>query len=104
MKLESTIQTEIVVHFRNKYQRNKTGLIFSVPNEATRKDKSFFSTGLLKGVSDLIIVLPGRVCFIECKTEKGRQSPEQIEFEQTVTNLGFEYYLVRSKKDFESLF
>ena len=59
------------------------------------------ATGLLAGVSDLIIVIPNKVIFVEMKDAIGRQSPGQIEFEQTVTNLGFEYYLIRSVDEFK---
>jgi hypothetical protein len=39
--------------------------------------------------------------FVEMKDATGKQSPGQIEFEQTVTNLGFEYYLIRSVDEFK---
>jgi hypothetical protein len=59
------------------------------------------ATGLLAGVSDLIIVLPNKIVFVEMKDATGKQSPGQIEFEHTVTNLGFEYYLIRSVDEFK---
>ena len=59
------------------------------------------ATGLLAGVSDLIIVIPNKIIFVEMKDATGKQSPGQIEFEQTVTNLGFEYYLIRSVDEFK---
>jgi hypothetical protein len=37
---------------------------------------------------------------VEVKTEKGKQSEKQIEFEQIVLALGFAYLLVRSLNDF----
>jgi hypothetical protein len=58
------------------------------------------STGVVAGVSDLIVLLPNRCLFIEVKTEIGRQSDKQKEFEQIVKNLGFDYQLVRSLDDF----
>ena len=61
------------------------------------------ATGLLSGVSDLIVILPSRILFIECKNETGKQQHTQIEFMQSITSLGFEYHVVRSLKDFQIL-
>lgn len=61
------------------------------------------ATGLVAGVSDLIIIQPNRVLFVELKIDKGKQSDNQKEFEQIVTNLGFEYHLVRSLEQFQEI-
>ena len=63
--------------------------------------KDLLLTGLLSGVSDLIVVLKGRVIFVEVKNEVGKQSEKQIKFQQQVENLGFKYYLVRNLEDFK---
>ena len=47
--------------------------------------------GCHKGLSDLIAIRAGRVCFIECKTAKGRQSPNQLIFEAAIALSGGEY-------------
>jgi len=102
MKAENKIQQEIVKWFRENYY-NK-GVIFSVPNE--RKGgymamKDLLLTGLLSGVSDLIVIVKNKVMFVEVKNKTGRQSEKQKDFEKQVINLGFEYYLVRSLEDFK---
>jgi hypothetical protein len=57
-----------------------------------------------KGVSDIIAVLPGgQACFIEVKTPKGRQSPDQILFQKRVECLGARYVLARSVSDVEKV-
>lgn len=61
------------------------------------------ATGLIKGVSDTIIVLPGKVLFIEFKTDTGHQSDHQKEFQHTVTDMGHEYHIIRSLEQFKSL-
>lgn len=61
------------------------------------------ATGLLAGVSDLIVLLHEMCLFVELKNENGLQSEQQKEFEKTVTKLGFTYTLVRSLEDFKSL-
>ena len=55
------------------------------------------------GVSDLIVLMPNRAMFIELKNEKGIQSESQKDFEQSVSALGFEYYLIRSLDQFIDL-
>ncbi len=76
---------------------------FSVPNEllgsskgAARKMAIFKAMGLRPGVSDLVVVLPHRVIFLEVKTPTGRQSPAQKVFQSIVQALGHQYTLVRS--------
>ena len=115
MKIETEegIQGQCVAWFRNNYQRKGVdkGLIFSVPNEAWAKMgkikfaiyKTLMLTGRLPGASDLIVVLQGKVLFIEMKDHKGTQSDKQIKFQKQVENLGFPYYLVRTQKEFKNI-
>ena len=106
MKTEAKIQQEMVVWFRNNYQRLDKGIIFSVPNERAggyMAMKDLLLTGLLSGVSDLIVVLKGKVLFIEVKNATGKQSPNQIKFQKQVENLGFNYYLVRDLESFKNI-
>jgi hypothetical protein len=108
MKTEAKVQQEIVVFFRNNYQRKGVdkGIIFSVPNERAggfMAMKDLLLTGLLSGVSDLIVVLKGKVIFVEVKNDKGKQSPKQILFQKQVENLGFEYHLVRNLESFKKI-
>lgn len=61
--------------------------------------------GALRGVSDLILLVPrGRwhgLC-IEMKTDGGRQSPHQKAFEQAVTEQGYRYIVIRSFDEFRA--
>lgn len=101
--IEAQLQQKIVIDFRNTHQMHGKGLIFSVPNEATYKNKTFKNTGLLKGVSDLIVVLPNKTIFIELKSLKGTQKDLQLVFQESVTKLGHEYYLIRSLEQFKKI-
>ena len=75
-----------------------------MPNESCWRNKNYFEqTGLLSGVSDLIAVLPNKILFIEMKSKTGRQSLEQKQFQQHVTELGFEYHVIRDFETFKSL-
>jgi len=106
---ESKLQQEIYQWFQNTYclKHHEPRLcIFSVPNGGTRNKLEAItlkSTGLLPGVSDLIVILPNKVLFIELKTETGIQSQVQKDFEERVAKLGQEYYLVQSLEQFKAL-
>lgn len=125
---ESAIQQSIVIWFTNNYCTIKNTpkcAIFSVPNEMAmylrgalmgakissrtidRVVSAILSkmkkTGMMNGVSDLIVLLPEKVIFVECKTETGTQSKSQKTFEKLVTSLGLSYYLVRNLEDFTKI-
>ena len=56
------------------YLRKEKLLFFSVPNGGTRNKKeaqTLKQTGLLKGVSDLVILTDNKVIFLELKRRKG---------------------------------
>ena len=82
--------------------------VFSVPNEghggSQRRAMHMKALGQRNGVADLVCLLPGRVVFLEVKTDKGRQSRAQIDFEKVCTDLGHEYYVVRSVTDALAVF
>lgn len=68
------------------------------------------STRMIKlappGTADIIGITPdgtGRLLAIECKTRKGKQTPEQVEFEQRVTEQGGIYILARGVEDIERI-
>ena len=108
---ESKIQSECFVWYNNNYClkfHEPRGLMFSVPNELGGKNAISTalakSTGLTSGVSDTIVILPsGRLIFVEFKTAKGVQSKAQKEFEQRVTALGYDYYIVRCLEVFKEI-
>ncbi len=105
MNLEDQLQAKIVVWFKNNYQMHGKGLIFAVPNGGSRnavEAKKLKETGLMAGVSDLIVVLPNKILFIEVKTEKGIQSESQLKFEKKICELNQKYIVVRSLSEFQS--
>lgn len=124
---ESNIQSQIVKEFNNKYclrTNNPRCYIFSVQNELPTQLASMIAAkvphpikeivkrslsiclagavnmGMRNGVSDLIVLLPNRVVFVELKTNIGRQREKQKEFQSIVEGLGFEYYVIRSVEEF----
>ena len=72
--------------------------VFAVPNGNRNnpiQGHKYKIMGQLAGVSDLILLLPGKVYFIELKNPngKGRQSPAQREFEESVKGYGQDYLI-----------
>jgi len=102
LKTENRIQQEIIVFYRNS-NLNTGNIIFSVPNDSKdiKEQLRKKATGLMAGVSDLIVLHNGEVLFIECKDDKGRQSDKQKQFQERVEAQGFKYYLVRSLEEFK---
>lgn len=76
---------------------------FAVPNGGLRNLRvasALKAEGVMAGVSDLILVLPKRIVFVELKNGKaGKQSEHQKLFQKTVEELGFEYQLWRDTED-----
>lgn len=99
-KTEHDIQKSIVRFFRKTYPNY---IIFSTNNEACYNNSYFLESGVLQGVSDLVIVLPNKVLFVELKTQKGVQSKNQKEFQSKLITLGYDYFLVRSLSEFQEL-
>ena len=64
------------------------------------------SEGIVKGVSDFILLIPRlqwHGLMIELKTEEGRQSSAQKEWQMLVEAQGYRYEVIRSVKDFREL-
>jgi len=107
MKSEDKIQQEIVMWYRNNYclkHHTPRNIIFSVPNDSKNATEQMrkIATGLYAGVSDLIIIHFSKVIFVEVKTDIGRQSDKQKEFENIIKEQNLNYWLVRSLLDFKS--
>lgn len=91
------------------------GLYFAVPNENSRsvyenKKQQLVSgamrkaVGVYSGVSDSILLLPrGKFhgACIEFKTEIGRQSLAQADWQKRVEREGYYYTIVRSEEEFK---
>jgi len=111
---EAVIQQAIVIAFNNKFclkHQNPRLIIHSIPNGITAdslppKERGkvldkMNKTGMLPGAADLNIKgVLGRVLEVEVKTSTGSQSPEQVDYQKRITELGGHYILVRSVDDF----
>lgn len=107
-KTENKIQQEIYLYFKLNYclpKHENRCMIFSVPNDSSNavEQQRKVNTGLLAGVSDLIVLIRSEIYFFEIKTLTGKQSDKQKDFENRVNLLGHKYYLVRSLEDFKNI-
>ena len=77
--------------------------VFAINNNSQNGIKGAMnkSMGVVAGVADMCYLKPeGKVVWIEWKTEIGKQSNEQKEFEKVCRELGHEYVIVRSEDEF----
>lgn len=77
-------------------------VVFAVPNEGKRsfaQQARHKALGMLKGVTDLVLVTGRGVYFIEVKGPKGRTTPEQDDFMSWCRSLGHGTAVVRSLDD-----
>lgn len=110
---ESALQQSCVRWFDFKYPELKLNL-FSIPNEGARTPRNgarMKAQGRRAGVADMFLAhakarnMPfgdyaWHGMFIEFKTSKGRQSPEQAAFQLAVEKQGYEYKIIRSLDEF----
>lgn len=57
----------------------------------------------IKGVPDIIVLRNGIIHFIEVKAPKGVLSPDQKKFKIMVEKEGAMYFVVRSKRDIQTI-
>jgi len=104
-KSEARIQQEMVIWFHNTYPEYR-GLLFHVPNEGTNsalRGKIMKATGVIAGVSDLILVFGSTIYCFEVKTDRGRQSPKQATWQELVEEQGIAYFIVRDVSLFSQI-
>jgi len=86
--------------------RNMAMLLFAIPNGSQRDvitGKRLKDEGVVAGVADLFLSVARNGyhgLYIEMKTDKGRQSPSQIEFQRNVEAQEYRYVVCRSLDDF----
>ena len=115
---EHQLQCACVRWFAYQYPQYK-GLLFAIPNGSYRTKATagkLKAEGVVAGVADLILLVPRRLeigqcggipwyriyhaLCIEMKTAKGRQSPEQKEWQAKVECEGYKYAVCRSLDEF----
>jgi hypothetical protein len=94
---ETRLQKVVVQHLRLVGTRGM--IFFAIPNGVKMSPRTANlqkSIGMLAGVADLCIVIDGKAFFLELKSSVGKQSPEQIAFEQDCKDAGVPYVMANS--------
>ena len=101
---EADLQRAVVTALR--FALPKDAIIHHCANEVTeagprgaKRQAILVGMGVHPGFADLMVLCAGRVLFLELKSLKGRLSPAQQTFRDTVTAQGFAWALVRSLDD-----
>jgi hypothetical protein len=101
---EADLQRAVVTALR--FALPKGAIIHHCANEVTeagprgaKRQAILVGMGVHPGFADLVILCAGRVLFLELKSLKGRLSPAQAEFRDSVMGQGFGWALVRSVDD-----
>ena len=106
---EQSIQRQCVAWFRMQYRNI---IITSIRNEAqySESQKHYGAlanrAGRHKGIADLLVMAPRHgygALFVELKTPKGKQSPEQLVFAAYCVNNGYMYALARNIDEFQTI-
>ena len=102
---ESRLQQACVKWFNYQYTELR-GCLFCVPNGGARNaatGRILKLEGVVAGVADLILPVPNKhyhsLC-VEMKTEEGKQSPSQREWQEKVESVGNKYVICRSLEQF----
>jgi hypothetical protein len=99
---EASLQSKAFQNLWNS-RPDLRGRVFAINNNSQNGIKGALNKamGVVAGVADMCYLKPeGKTCWIEWKTESGRQSPEQVKFQQLCISLGHEYHIVRSEQEF----
>lgn len=103
---EDALQQKCFTWFWNTFPW-KRKMLFAVPNGGARDAREgarLKLTGVVAGVSDLILLHNSVAYFIELKKDEvSKQSKEQVEWQKLIEADGFEYYLIRSLTEFKEL-
>lgn len=113
---EAKIQAESFAWFWNEFPQYR-GLLWAVTNQNERSNELSKRSqlisgamrkalGLVAGVSDLQLYIARggyHALCLEAKTQIGRQSPQQHEWERKVTEQGYLYKIFRSVEEFKEI-
>lgn len=106
---EKSLQISCVEYFRLQYPKIWIGNFSTdtkyggTPTQRKMQGAIKNKMGYSKGLPDLVILQPSgmfHALFIEFKTDKGRQSTEQKEFEKYCLDNNYLYVVVRSLEQF----
>jgi hypothetical protein len=99
---ESLIQSAIEQYLR--VMENMGRLVYVKQNSGATKIGDRFIRYGKAGAPDFMVYLSSGACIhLEVKNKKGKQNPNQLEYQAKVEKLGHNYCLVRSVDEVENL-
>lgn len=99
---ELQMQSQCATWFWNTYPSERRMLHCNMNNSFNRiAGANAKAMGVVKGISDMELILPGTVVFIEFKVGAGKQSDEQIDFMNKLEQRGHAYTIIRSFSEFK---
>ena len=102
MLSEVKIQTQIFQWHWNSFPDERGLLCYNLNNSANKIDGNRNKAlGLIKGRSDMVYYYQSSAYMIELKNAKGKQSKEQILWQELLESQGFTYVVIRSLEEFK---
>jgi hypothetical protein len=102
MRSENAIQQEIIEWYKNNYclvHHTPRCMIAHVPNQ---NQHHLVSIGVYPGFADLFVWHLCKLYLVEIKEPlKGKQSPNQVKFENHCSQSGIPYFIVFSLEEFK---
>ena len=111
-RLEEAMQASLVLWLRNEAQRTHPVLawVFHCPNGGARNPVvagQMVALGVKRGVPDLLLPIPvarWSGCAVECKTDDGRLTPEQVKWLQALHAARWQTHVVRTLAEGQAVF
>lgn len=101
---EDRLQAECYKWFHNSYPELRGLLCYNLNNSKNKIDgNKNKAMGLQAGRSDLVFYYNAKAHHIEMKSEDGKQSDSQKEWQQIIEKAGFKYYLSKSLLEFQNI-
>lgn len=101
---EKKIQSDCFVWLWNYMPETRGLLCYNLANSKNKVDGAQNKAmGLIAGRSDMVLYWKSIAYMFEFKTEIGKQSSTQKEWQKTIENQGFKYYIVRNLIEFKEI-
>ena len=102
MLSEVKIQSQIFQWHWNHYPKERGLLCYNLNNSANKIDGNRNKAlGLIKGRADMVYYYNSSAIMIELKNAKGKQSKDQILWQELLESQGFTYIVIRSIEVFK---
>lgn len=99
---EQQLQAACFIWHWNKYPEER-GLLYMNHNNPrdAKQGASLKAMGMVAGVADMTYLSESGVHFLEFKTDKGRQTANQVWWEAQVKKIGCKYSIIRNLDEFK---